>query len=114
MCAACCFAGAYRNPSILVQCTTLEQVPVVTVEPQAGGPAGYTLCAGGEGYTCTFTGTRTVAFGANGIFVYKTFTNGVRCLSDNFGGDPLPHVTKACYVASGAAPPPPPQQTPAS
>ncbi|MDM4762048.1 cellulase family glycosylhydrolase [Galbitalea sp. SE-J8] len=63
-----------------------------------GSPIGYTLCAGEFG-TCTFTGTRSVAFGASGAYFYGTFTDSVVCIGDSFGGDPAFNVAKSCYVA---------------
>jgi hypothetical protein len=66
--------------------------------PPAGGPAGgWTQCAAENG-TCAFAGARTVAYGARGVFTYRTFTGGASCTSASFGGDPLPGVVKSCYV----------------
>lgn len=65
----------------------------------SGGPSGYNRCAG-EGGTCSFnsfTGTASVAFGANGQFNYRGATNSIACTNDSFGGDPAPQVVKACY-----------------
>ncbi|WP_225408593.1 alpha-L-rhamnosidase-related protein [Stigmatella hybrida] len=64
-----------------------------------GAPAGFgTLCAAEKG-TCAFSGQKTVAYGANGAFVYKTFTGGTACTAAAFGGaDPLYNVAKSCYV----------------
>jgi alpha-L-rhamnosidase len=44
----------------------------------AAAPAGYTACAA-EGGTCSFTGTQSVAFGANGQYSYQTVTGGTGC-----------------------------------
>jgi hypothetical protein len=68
----------------------------------AGGPAGYTECAN-EWSQCAFTGTANVAYGANGSFYYGTFTDGVLCIPDNFGGDPAYNQAKKCYYKLGAA-----------
>ncbi|MBB3117506.1 M12 family metallo-peptidase [Pseudoduganella violacea] len=57
----------------------------------------YTRCAA-EHENCSFSGTRTVAYGANDKFVYRTASNGIACDNGAFG-DPLPGVPKACYVA---------------
>ncbi len=59
------------------------------------GPAGYTFCAPENG-TCSFSGTASVAFGANGSFNYGNFTNGTACNNTVFG-DPDPGVVKACF-----------------
>jgi alpha-L-rhamnosidase len=60
----------------------------------SGPPAGYTACAAENG-TCPFTGTQSVAFGANGIFTYKTLTSGTACSNTVFG-DPDYGTTKSC------------------
>src|SRR5207253_5673652 len=46
--------------------------PALTTTP-SGGPAGYTFCAN-ENQTCSFSGTKSVAYGANGKFNSFTFT----------------------------------------
>jgi alpha-L-rhamnosidase len=61
-----------------------------------GPPTGYTACAAENG-TCSFTGTQSVAFGANGIYSYQTVTGGTACdattLTDvDFG------FVKGCYT----------------
>jgi hypothetical protein len=68
----------------------------------AGGPAGYTQCAA-QGATCAFTGTKLVAFGANGAFAYRLASNGTACDPATFGRDPIDGA-KACYTTSTAAP----------
>jgi alpha-L-rhamnosidase len=69
----------------------------VTADPgPAGAPTGYTQCAAENG-TCSFSGTRSVAFGGNGIFTYRTLTGGTACDNAVFG-DPAYGVTKACYT----------------
>ncbi|MDP3710609.1 MAG: CARDB domain-containing protein [bacterium] len=60
------------------------------------GPIGYTFCAK-EGDNCKFTGTKNVAYGANGKFKYLTIGNGTACESSVFG-DPILGVAKACYI----------------
>ncbi|MFD4875056.1 alpha-L-rhamnosidase C-terminal domain-containing protein [Streptomyces sp. NPDC058420] len=62
----------------------------------AAAPAGYTSCAQENG-TCSFSGTRSVAFGANGIYAYRTLTDGTPCTSTalvdlDYG------VVKSCYT----------------
>jgi hypothetical protein len=61
-----------------------------------GGPAGYTRCAGEDG-TCSFSGTHTVAYGANGAFAYRSATGSTPCTNAVFG-DAFYNVVKACYV----------------
>lgn len=60
------------------------------------GPNGYTRCAS-ENQRCSFSGTKTVAYGANGQFNYKSgITGGINCNNSTFG-DPIPGVVKSCY-----------------
>jgi hypothetical protein len=65
---------------------------------QSGSPPGYSTACAGEGATCAFTGQRTVAYGARGAFVYRTFTDGAACTTAAFGADPLAGVSKSCYL----------------
>lgn len=59
--------------------------------------AGYVFCAN-ETQRCNFSGTRDVAYGANGRFNFKYgVSNGIDCNNTVFG-DPAPGVVKACYV----------------
>jgi hypothetical protein len=58
-----------------------------------------TSCAT-EGQTCSFTGTRVIAFGANGNFFYKTATTSIACTNVAFGGDPATGSVKACYLTN--------------
>jgi probable HAF family extracellular repeat protein len=52
-----------------------------------------------EGQTCEYAGPREVRYGANGTYVYKTFTGPVQCTNAAFG-DPLPGVDKFCSYAN--------------
>ena len=67
------------------------------------GPKGYAFCAAAENGTCSFSGTRNVAYGANGKFVFQTATNGIACNKDAFGSDPIVGTEKACYMGAGYA-----------
>ena len=62
----------------------------------------WTQCASEYG-TCTFTGTKSVKFGANGSYLTGSFTTSVSCKSGSFGSDPAVGVTKACYLLTTAA-----------
>lgn len=68
-------------------------------------PPGYALCSNENG-TCSFSGTATVAFGANGNFNFKSIAangnTGTACTSAVFG-DPAPGTLKACYIPAGPA-----------
>lgn len=59
-----------------------------------------TFCAN-ENAICSFTGTREVIFGADGIWRSGVFTGSARCNTVTFG-DPVPGVTKTCAVRAGA------------
>jgi Alpha galactosidase A/Alpha galactosidase C-terminal beta sandwich domain len=69
----------------------------------AAGPDGYSFCAS-ENQTCSFSGTRDVAYGANGTFVYRTGVGASIGCSNAVFGDPLPGTAKACYTRASAAP----------
>ncbi len=62
----------------------------------AVGPTGYTRCAG-EGVTFMFNSPVDVAYGAKGLFTYKSAVNGNFTFSPaSFGGfDPAPNVVKS-------------------
>ena len=63
----------------------------------SGGPPGYAFCAN-ENQRCNFSGTKDVAYGANGSFKYKdNISGGIDCNNSTFG-DPIPGVGKACYT----------------
>ena len=55
-----------------------------------------TFCAD-ENQLCSFTGTKNVRYGANGVYVFKTLTDGTMCSNSVFG-DPLIGVVKECYI----------------
>lgn len=46
---------------------------------------------------CAFTGTRTVRYGTDSVFVTRTLTDGTACDNAVFG-DPAPTLLKACWV----------------
>jgi serine protease len=68
--------------------TTTSPAPSVT----------WTACAK-EGGTCTFSGTRQVRYGANNVYVTKTFTGSTACTNGVFG-DPTPGYAKTCSYSS--------------
>ena len=61
-------------------------------------PPGFGTTCATENGTCTFSGTQTVAYGARGAFVYRTFTGSTACTTTAFGTDPLPNAVKSCHV----------------
>jgi len=66
----------------------------------------FTICAG-EGGFCGFTGTMDVRYGANGLFSFKTLTDGTACTNEVFG-DPAPDTPKQCAIRTPSTSPPPP------
>jgi beta-glucanase (GH16 family) len=76
-------------------------VPAPAPTPDSSG---WTAC-GNEGEFCAFSGTKTVRYGANGVFATQTFTDGVNCTNDVFG-DPNYGVYKHCEVTSSSVTPP--------
>lgn len=78
---------------------------------------GWSFCASEQGM-CTFSGTKKVRYGTDGLYKYATYSGGVRCSNGVFG-DPVPYKPKTCSVSvdtgtSGTAPPAPtrPQTSP--
>jgi alpha-L-rhamnosidase len=71
--------GAHQDGSYVY--LTGVQPGTFTIAANPGGtapPAGYTLCAQ-QNANCAFTGARSVAYGANGIYSYRTVTGGTSC-----------------------------------
>ncbi|WP_329257402.1 hypothetical protein OG223_35240 [Streptomyces sp. NBC_01478] len=56
----------------------------------------WTTCAAEAG-TCAFTGTHEVAFGANGQYVYGSYSGGTPC-PNTVSGDPISGASESCYV----------------
>lgn len=63
-------------------------------------PSGYTKCVQNTGATCSFSGTRSVALGKSGSFVYGTFTNSVVCSSSNFPSNSYTASAWCSYAGS--------------
>src|SRR6478736_2900357 len=61
-------------------------------------PTGYTKCAK-DGETCSFSGTRSVAYGKAGTFVYATLTGPITCSASLF---PSTNVATPRYCSYGA------------
>jgi hypothetical protein len=57
----------------------------------------WTFCAP-EGGLCAFTATSKVRYGADGTYVYQTFTDGTACTNAVFG-DPLFGTRKFCAIS---------------
>lgn len=80
--------------NLLDQIAPILPTPTPTPTPK-GSPVGYTFC-GNEGQTCSFSGTASVAYGAEGVYYYRTFTTSTPCNNEVFG-DPIGGVAKSCY-----------------
>lgn len=61
-------------------------------------PDGYEFCQYADRGVCAFEGEASVAFGSEGLFRFGTFTDGVECTAESFGGDPNPGGDNRCYV----------------
>jgi pectate lyase len=71
-------------------------------------PTGYTKCAK-EGETCTFSGSRSVAYGKAGTFVFATLTGPLTCSGSLF---PAINVDNPRYCSYGPAASSPPTCSP--
>ena len=78
--------------------------------PAAATSGGWTFCAN-ETEQCNFSGTKQVRFGANDVYAYGSFTDGVLCGNSVFS-DPIPGVVKHCDYADTSTPTPTPTPTP--
>lgn len=76
--------------------TTVNSTATV-MSCSVGNPGTWTDCAT-EGGTCTISGTKTVRYGAAGLYYYKTATANTACNNASFGGDPYPGVGKSCAI----------------
>jgi hypothetical protein len=73
-------------------------------------PSSWVFCAN-ENAVCSFSGTRTVRYGAGTKYVTKTVTSSVNCNNSVFG-DPVVGVAKHCDYSSTTLPTPTPTPTP--
>jgi Flp pilus assembly pilin Flp len=81
-----------------------------SLTPSATPVPTWTTCANENG-VCSFSGTALVRYGANGIWVTQTYTNGVSCTNAVFG-DPISGVAKTCQVYPITSPTPIASPTP--
>lgn len=63
-------------------------------------PSGYTKCAQNTGATCTMTGTRSVALGKSGSFVYATKTGSFACTGSAFPSNSFTTSAWCSYAGS--------------
>jgi hypothetical protein len=66
----------------------------------SGPPPGFARQCAAEHDSCAVTGQQTVAFGAAGSYVYRTFSGPAPCTVQAFGSDPLNGTVKACFLTS--------------
>lgn len=78
--------------------SSTEAYSLYRIADASSGPDGYQFCAYENGFDCSFTGTASVAYGADGLFHYETLTNGTACTTSVFG-DPNPGEPKRCYFS---------------
>ncbi len=87
-----------NSVNVVVICSTINNCGAITVTVNSGSVLGaqnnWTYC-GSENQSCTFYGTQTVRYGANGSYFYKTLNGGASCSNTVFG-DPLFGVVKQC------------------
>src|SRR6188768_1651073 len=65
-------------------------------------PSGYTKCAK-DGETCTFSGTRSVAYGKSGTFVYATLTGPITCQASLFPSISVDNPRYCSYSNTGSS-----------
>lgn len=90
------FAHKLATNSIMCDNGTFGDPNPTVVKACYSGPAGYAYCSAQNGQ-CAVSGTKTVAYGANGQFFYRTVSGPIACTDAAFG-DPLVGVGKACFV----------------
>lgn len=106
-----CGNGVFGDPAegVTKTCDYAESTPVeVTPTPVVDT---WTKCAT-EGGNCSFTGTRTVRYGANGLFAKGVFSGNASCNNGVFG-DPAYGLTKTCEYGAPISNTPPPAPAPA-
>ncbi len=90
--------GRSNSITVIVVCASTNSCGVLTVTVGQTGTSGngqnWNFCAN-ENQHCGFSGTKTVRYGVNGSYHYRTPANGVLCSNSVFG-DPLFGVTKQC------------------
>jgi alpha-L-rhamnosidase len=97
--AAAGITGAYASGGYVYLTGVQPGIYTIGSNPgNYGAPAGYTSCAA-EGATCTVSGTKSVAYGANGIYTYATESSSVTCSSPGLS-DADYGMTRSCYVGS--------------
>lgn len=92
-----CNNGTFGDPAygVIKSCS---YAPATTTAAAPAPTSSWTQCAGENG-SCSFSGTRQVRYGANGVYVYKTVAGPISCNNSTFG-DPIVGVVKMCSVSA--------------
>ncbi|OGM97348.1 MAG: hypothetical protein A2735_03190 [Candidatus Yanofskybacteria bacterium RIFCSPHIGHO2_01_FULL_41_21] len=96
--------GLANGNTAVVVCTSSTNCSALNITVGSTGYVnpnnnfGNWISCAGENQYCSFSGTRNVQYGANGVYVYRTFTNGVNCSNAVFG-DPIFGVAKRCSIS---------------
>jgi hypothetical protein len=97
-----CSNSVFGDPvyGVVKTCDYGDAISTPTAPAPAPAPVveTWTNCAV-EGANCTFTGTRTVRYGANGVYATKVVNGSTACANWVFG-DPVYGVTKSCFYSS--------------
>jgi thermitase len=97
-----CSNGVFGDPmyGVVKTCDYGDAISSTITPAPAPAPVveTWTDCAG-EGANCTFTGTRTVRYGANGIYAKGVFNGATACTNGIFG-DPVYGTVKTCSYSS--------------
>ena len=93
--------GAYEAAgTVTTTPTTTAPAPAPTNPTPTTTTTSWVNCAGENGL-CSFSGTRQVRYGANGVYAYKSASGSISCSNAVFG-DPIYGVAKTCSYADTA------------
>ena len=94
-------AGAAYNRNITANVTlyAIWKINTYTITYNANGGVVLGGACASENGSCSFSGTRTICYGANKGYYCKTVTNNIACNNSTFG-DSVPGTVKACYPSS--------------
>jgi len=83
--------------SLSTNCSALNITVGANNYNNYGNNSGNWVQCAGENQYCSFSGTQNVRYGASGVYVYRTVTNGTTCSNAIFG-DPIFGVAKQCNI----------------
>jgi hypothetical protein len=96
---ASCSNGVFGDPTPGYAKTCAYDASTTTTSTTTTTTATTWTTCGGEGSTCSFSGTRQVRYGANGLYATKSFTGSAACNNATFG-DPAYGLAKSCSYAN--------------